>query len=93
MSRKDADSLCCQEEAKNCCEAEAIIKIDERGQMVFPKELRKKAGIKPGDKFVVVSMKKGDQICCFSLIKANEIREMVESFLGPIMKDLVSSET
>ncbi|MCP4762455.1 MAG: AbrB/MazE/SpoVT family DNA-binding domain-containing protein [archaeon] len=73
---------------KNCCIAEAIIKIDERGQLVFPKELRKKANIQSGDKFVVVSMKKDNEICCFSLIKADQFSGMVTNFLGPIMNDL-----
>ncbi|MHA1941104.1 MAG: hypothetical protein ACW97P_05210 [Candidatus Hodarchaeales archaeon] len=37
MSKNDESEPCC-DNAVSCCEAEAIIKIDDRGQMVFPKE-------------------------------------------------------
>jgi AbrB family looped-hinge helix DNA binding protein len=87
MSENDESEPCC-DDTVSCCEAEAIIKIDERGQMVFPKDLRQKAGIKAGDKFVVVSIKKDDKISFFSLIKADEFSGMVEGFLGPIMADV-----
>ena len=88
MSKKNSDSCTGLSDASCCCTAEAIVKIDERGQMVFPKELRKKAGIQPGDKFIVISMKKGDKICCFSLIKVDEMNDLVSNFLGPIMSEL-----
>jgi DNA-binding transcriptional regulator/RsmH inhibitor MraZ len=29
-----------------CCRVEALVSVDERGQVVLPKELREKAGIK-----------------------------------------------
>lgn len=31
--------------ALSCCKVESLISIDERGQMVLPKEIREKAGI------------------------------------------------
>jgi bifunctional DNA-binding transcriptional regulator/antitoxin component of YhaV-PrlF toxin-antitoxin module len=32
----------------SCCKVEAIVSIDERGQMVLPKELRERAHIGTG---------------------------------------------
>ncbi len=69
----------------SCCKVESIVSVDERGQMVLPKDLREKAKIRPGDKLAVVSMEKEGKICCLSLIKAEALEEMVKSMLGPVM--------
>ena len=68
---------------------EAIVSCDDRGQIVLPKDLRKKMSIAAGDKLAVVSCKSGDQICCLTIFKANELTKQVKSFLGPLMKDIV----
>ncbi|HBU69802.1 MAG TPA: AbrB family transcriptional regulator [Elusimicrobia bacterium] len=70
------------------CQVESIITIDDRGQMVLPKELRLKAGIKPGDKMVLVSWNKDSKVHCISLIKSDELSLMVKGKLGPIMKEM-----
>ena len=62
--------------------------VDERGQMVLPKELREKAGIKAGDKLAVTSWEKDGEVCCIALIKAGSLETMVKGMLGPLMKDL-----
>jgi len=72
-----------------CCAVEAIVTVDERGQMVLPKELREKAGIKAGDKLAVATWKKGDMVCCISLIKAENLAGMVRAMLGPVMKGML----
>ncbi len=71
-----------------CCKVESIISVDERGQMVLPKDLREKAKIKPGDKLAVVSMERNGKVCCLSLIKADELEGMVKSMLGPVMDEV-----
>jgi AbrB family looped-hinge helix DNA binding protein len=73
----------------SCCQVEAVVSVDERGQMVLPKELRKKAGINAGDKLAVVAMAKGDDVCCLSLIKVDAMDDMVKEFLGPVIKDIL----
>ncbi len=72
-----------------CCAVEAIISLDERGQMVLPKELREKAGIKAGDKLAVMSWEKDGDVCCIALIKAGSLENMVKGMLGPLMKDML----
>ncbi len=37
--------------APGSCSVEAIVSVDERGQMVLPKDFRIRSGIKPGEKF------------------------------------------
>jgi len=64
---------------------EAIITIDERGQMVLPKETRARAGIKAGDKLALVSWSKGGRVCCLSLIRAAEMAETIGEMLNSFM--------
>jgi AbrB family looped-hinge helix DNA binding protein len=67
---------------------ESIVSVDERGQMVLPKEIRERAKIRPGDKLAVVSMEKDGKICCLSLIRVKELEGMVKSVLGPVIDDI-----
>jgi antitoxin PrlF len=75
------------------CKVESLISIDERGQMVLPKELREKANIQPGDKLAVISWEKEGAICCFLLIKADSLAEGIRDFLGPMIQGLSKTET
>lgn len=72
----------------SCCKVESIVGIDERGQMVLPKDIRERANIRAGDKLAVVSMEKAGKICCLSLIKVEELEGMVKSVLGPVMDEI-----
>jgi antitoxin PrlF len=73
----------------SCCKVESIVSVDERGQMVLPKEIREKAKIKAGDKLAVISMEKNGEVCCLSLIKVEELEGMVKSMLGPVMDEIL----
>ena len=68
---------------KSCCKVESVVTVDERGQMVLPKEIRDKAGIKAGDKLAVISMDKEGKFCCISLMKVENLSEAVTEILGP----------
>lgn len=74
----------------SCCKVEALLTVDERGQMVLPKEIREKAEIRQGDKLALVSMEKDGKVCCFTLIKVDELGDMVKGFLGPMMKEMMA---
>ncbi|WP_321417668.1 HgcAB-associated protein HgcC [uncultured Methanomethylovorans sp.] len=72
----------------NPCSAynvEAILSIDERGQMVLPKDVREKAGIKTGTKLALISWEKDGGICCLALIRAENLNGMVKEVLEPLM--------
>ena len=75
----------------SCCKVESLISVDERGQMVLPKDLREKANIKPGDKLALVSWEKEGEICCMALIKSEYLAGHVRDFLGPVMKNMFTN--
>jgi antitoxin PrlF len=75
---------CCKE---STCKIESIIMVDERGQMVLPKEIREKANIKAGDKLVLISWIRENKIICFNLMKSEELGFFVKDFIGPIMQE------
>ena len=67
-----------------CCGVEAIVSIDERGQMVIPKDLREKAGIVAGDKLVLASCSKDGEVYMLALMRSDDFQGMVTDFLGPL---------
>ncbi|WP_424359516.1 HgcAB-associated protein HgcC [Methanocella sp. MCL-LM] len=82
---------CCDTPSKpqlQTWKVEALVSVDERGQMVLPKDLRDRAGIKPGDKLAIVSWEKDGAVCCMSLVKADDLAGMVKDMLGPMVKEL-----
>jgi antitoxin PrlF len=88
---EDKKEACCAAGVMSCCRVESIVSVDERGQMVLPKEIREKAKIRSGDKLAVVSLEKNGKVCCISLIKVDELESMVKSMLGPVMDDVFKS--
>ena len=89
MPKKDEKVSCCASPDMGCCKVESVINVDERGQMVLPKEIREKAKIQSGDKLAVISWEKDGEVCCISLIKVEKLAEIVKSMLGPVMKDIL----
>ena len=79
-------------EKMSCCKVEALISIDERGQMVLPKEIRDKADIRTGDKLALVGWEREGKVCCLTLIKADELGDMVKGLLGPMIKEVIGSD-
>jgi antitoxin PrlF len=90
MVKKDSKTSCCTSGSTvgSCCRVEALISVDERGQMVLPKELRERGNIKAGDKLALISWEKDGEVCCLTLIKADNLAKRVREFLGPVMRDL-----
>ncbi|MCI4319750.1 MAG: AbrB/MazE/SpoVT family DNA-binding domain-containing protein [Thermoplasmata archaeon] len=84
-----AESSCCGFPASGCCQVEAVVGVDARGQMVLPKELREKAGIKANDKLAVVAWKKDDQVCCLSLLKVDSLAEAIRTAYGPMLSEIL----
>ncbi len=81
------DAGCCSppQNGPGCCRVEALLGVDERGQMVLPKDIRERAGIRTGDKLALVSWVKDGEICCLTLIKADALARGVREFLGPLL--------
>ncbi len=91
MSDKDMNECGCllTGNSMGCCRVEAVISVDERGQMVLPKEVREKAKIGAGDKLALISWEKEGKVGCIFLVKAEELAAMAKSLLGPLMKEIL----
>lgn len=91
MAKKEENESCCIPTDKGIgrCKVESVIRIDERGQMVLPKDIRDKAKIRAGDKLAVISCEKDGEVCCISLIKVEDLAELVKELLGPVLKEII----
>lgn len=72
-----------------CCQVDALVSVDARGQLVLPKEVREKARIKAGDKLVVINCESNGEVCCLCLVRAEDFASTVKGMLGPILKDIL----
>ncbi len=89
MSKPKSGESSCNPEEGNCCCVAGIVSVDERGQMVLPKELREKAGIRAGDKLAISTVEQDGQVCCILLTRAAELGDMVKATLEPVLKNIV----
>ena len=94
MTKKKTINEMCGSDGSQCgcnpgsgCKVEAVLSVDERGQMVLPKDVREKAGINTGSKLALISWEKEGCICCLALIKVESLSGMVKEVLDPLMKD------
>ena len=92
--RSEPESVeCCDTnpilEDTKCCKVDALITIDGRGQIVLPKDVRERAGVKAGDKFVVMSYESEGKICCIFLVKADDFADTAKDILGPMVKEIL----
>lgn len=86
---KDKEGNCGVPLTSECCKLEAVVSIDERGQIVLPKDLRERAGIKAGDKLAIVTSKEKGKVCCITLMQADYLTESIKKTLGPLFAELV----
>jgi AbrB family looped-hinge helix DNA binding protein len=61
---------CCGE-SDECTPLESVVSVDERGQLVLPKEIRERWGLKGGDKLAILTSVRGGEICCVAMVKAD----------------------
>lgn len=94
MPERNNDTERCSPKEASCrcppgsvCSVEAVLSVDERGQMVLPKDVRKKAGIRPGDRLALITWEKDGEVCCLALMKAEGLGDMVKRVLGPLMDE------
>jgi antitoxin PrlF len=78
-------------QGSECCKVEAVVTVDDRGQIVLPKDIRDRAGIRPGDKLALVGFEDRGDLCCISLVKVEELTQMVKTRLGPVMREVFES--
>lgn len=76
----------------SCCKVESLVSVDERGQMVLPKDVRERAGISPGEKLALVLWEKDGEPCCIVLMRTQALSAKVREVLGPVVEDLMGPE-
>ncbi len=81
---------CCTQQKNDDLRVEAIVSIDDRGQMVLPKEIRAKIGLQPGDKLAVVTRERDGKVCCIYMFKTDELLDMVKDRMGPLLQDITA---
>jgi AbrB family looped-hinge helix DNA binding protein len=75
------------------CSLEALVSIDQRGQIILPKELREKAELKAGDKLAILSAcDENQKICCFILIKAEIIEKIAVERISPVLRSIFGGD-
>ncbi len=70
----------------SCCRVESVVSIDERGQLILPKEVRRKMGLLPGNKLMLVSLEKDGQVCCLALLRADLVEKEVSEMIIPLFQ-------
>lgn len=78
-----------RQEPGGCCKVEALIPVDERGQMVLPKEVRERLGLRGGDKLALATIERDGAVCCLVLTKAEALAAAVRTALGPVAEGLL----
>ncbi len=69
--------------------------VDERGQVVLPKDVRERAGIGAGEKLAIIfhgghgGRGGRGKTCCLTLVKAESLAGGVRAMLGPMMKEML----
>ncbi|MHC1679789.1 MAG: HgcAB-associated protein HgcC [Methanomassiliicoccales archaeon] len=64
-------------------DVEGVATVDERGQMVLPKAIRDKAGIRPGDKLAIVTLVRDGRVCCLHLFRTDDLASGIKDILEP----------
>lgn len=78
-----------REREAGTCRVEAVVGVDERGQMVLPKDVRERLGVGAGEKLALVSWERDGRTFCLSLMRVTDLAGPVREVLGPSMKGLL----
>jgi antitoxin PrlF len=62
---------------------ESVVSIDERGQMVLPKDIRIKLGVTTSDRLAIATSSRNGKVCCIHLFRAKELDDRVKEVIGP----------
>jgi len=75
--------------SEGCCRVDAVVTIDQKGQIVLPKDVREKAKLKPNDKLAVIGCERNGEICCIMMIKAEKLGDTIKNMLGPMLREIL----
>ena len=72
-----------------CCKVDAIVSVDSKGQLVLPKDIREKFGLKPNDKLALIGCERDGGTCCVIMIRADKLGNTVGKMLKPMLKEIL----
>jgi len=72
---------------RECCRIDAVVNVDSKGQIVLPKDLREKAGIKANDKLALIGVEQSGALCCIVIMKTDSLGSTVKGMLGPMLNE------
>ena len=75
----------------SCCNVLAVVSVDAKGQVVLPKEVRERAGLKADDRLALIGCEREGKICCVMMVRADALGGTVSRFLGPMLKDVLKN--
>ena len=81
-SRKEKGGECGE-----CCQVAAVVRVDQRGQMVLPKDVRDRMGIHAGDKLALTTIESKGEICCLVLVKADALVDGVRVMIRAVTQE------
>lgn len=69
-------------------ELSAVVTVDARGQLVLPAEIRRRLGLKGGEKFALIPC--GSAACpsALTLIRVDELGKALQGILGPLLRSV-----
>ncbi len=88
VSNMTNDKCDCMDDQGPCCNVEAVVSVDDRGQMVLPKDVREKMGLQSGEKLAIAIWQSEGEPCCALLVKAQSLTGMMNKMLGPLAENI-----
>ncbi len=69
---------------------EAVLSVDSKGQILLPKELREKTGLKPGDRLVAITgCDENGDVCCLILVRGEIVDHGLRELVAPMLKGIL----
>ncbi len=72
--------------AEACCRIEALVTLDSKGQILLPKEVRERAGLRAVERLAVITCESDNKIFRVTLVKAEQFMDTAREMLGPMME-------
>ncbi len=76
-------------ENKPCCKVESVVTVDQRGQMVLPKELRNRVNFHAGDKLALISWGKTNEVDYIFLVKSEDLNQSIQKGMNIVTKETI----
>nr|MDO8109282.1 HgcAB-associated protein [Candidatus Sigynarchaeota archaeon] len=78
---EEKDCGCQQKGTRSACCIEHVTTMDERGQVVIPKEVRNALGWKGGEKIAIITRTSNNKPCCVMLVNVGSLSTQIKGFI------------